>query len=181
MKNLKKNCGEAPSGACGQTLLRLDSMHELSLSKMLIRRPSPLRLCDCMCVSCEGRLIQLLACFYFWTMKLEGIHQSFMSSQRKWLSLPASLSHHSTLLPPVVMRRITRSNLLSLFNNSTVLVYHHGFLCAHQRSVDRESAINDYTIREEALKSNTFQFRNHKLSELVTNYKWLWSNGGPLN
>lgn len=62
-----------------------------------------------------------------------------------------------------------------------MLVHHHEFLCAHQRSVDRESAINDYAIREEALKSNTFQFRNHKPSEMVTNCKCLWSNWSPLN
>lgn len=48
------------------------------------------RLCGCMCVSCDCRLIQRLACFYLWTMKLEGIHQSFMSSQRKVLIPPIS-------------------------------------------------------------------------------------------
>ena len=41
----------------------------------------------------------------------------------------------------------------------------------HQGSVDRISAINDYTIREEALKSNTFQFRSHKASGLIINSK----------
>lgn len=61
-----------------------------------------------------------------------------------------------------------------------MLVYHHEFLCAYQRGVDKESGINDYTIRGRALKSNIFQFRNHKPSELVTNYNCLWSNGGLL-
>lgn len=147
----------------------------------MVRRPSCLcscRLCDCMCVSCECRLIQQLACFYFWTMKLEGIHQSFMSSQRKCLSLCPS--RRGTLLLLVAMRHNKRQPPLFL-TTALVLVYHHEFLCAHQRRIDTESAINDYTIREKALKSNTFQFRNHKPSELVTNCKCLCSNGSPLN
>lgn len=39
-------------------------------------------------------------------------------------------------------------------------------LCAHQSTTDRGSAVNDYTIREEPLKSHTFQFKTHKPSEL---------------
>lgn len=62
-----------------------------------------------------------------------------------------------------------------------MLMYHYEFLCAHQRGVDRDLSINDCAIREEALKSHTFQFRNHKPSELLTNCKCLRSNGGPLN
>lgn len=62
-----------------------------------------------------------------------------------------------------------------------MLVYYHEFLCAHQRRVDMESVINDFTIREEVLESDIFQFEGHKPSELVTNSKCLWSNGSPLN
>lgn len=47
-----------------------------------------------------------------------------------------------------------------------MLMYHYEFLCAHQCGVDRESSINDGAIREEALKSDTFQLRNRKPSEL---------------
>lgn len=53
--------------------------------------------------------------------------------------------------------------------------------CQCRWGIDKESAINDYTIREEALKGNTFQFGSRKPSELVTNWKHLWSNGKPLN
>ncbi len=95
-------------------------------------------------------------------------------------SLVLTLSHHRTLPPLVVIRQYKRQLPLFL-TTALVLVYHHEILCAHQSSVDRESAINDYTIREKTLKSNTFQFRAHKPSELVTNCKCLWSNGSFLN
>lgn len=90
------------------------------------------------------------------------------------------LSHHRTSLLLVVVRRNKMLPCLFL-RTALVLIYHHEFLCSHQRSVDTESAINGYTIREKALKSNTFQFRNHKPSELVTDCKRLWINGSPLD
>lgn len=48
-----------------------------------------------------------------------------------------------------------RQTLLFL-TTALVLVCHNDFLCACQSSVDRESPINDYTIREGALNCNTF-------------------------
>lgn len=87
-----------------------------------------------------------------------------------------------TLLLLVVVRMNKTYTLTFFFLwTALALIYHHEFLCAHQHSVDRESAINDYTIREKALKSNIFQFRNHKLSELVTNCNCLRRNGSPLD
>lgn len=51
----------------------------------------------------------------------------------------------------------------------------------HQHNVDKKSSFNGYTIREWAIKSCRFEFKNRELSELVTNCECLLRNGNPLN
>lgn len=64
------------------------SLHSTRWSTVCPRSVFTHRLCDPVCVSCECRLAQRPARLYFWTMRLEGIHQSLMLSQGECSAWP---------------------------------------------------------------------------------------------
>lgn len=123
-----------------------------------------------MCVSRECRLTQRLACLHFWTMRLEGAHQSFMSSQRERTITHHPPLHHGTLLPLVAMAQTYTLSSQQLFQRSSIMRF---YVPINAVQIGNQP-INDYTIRKQPLKSHTFQFRNHKASELVTDWKCVW-------
>lgn len=81
-------------------------------------------------------------------MKLEGLHQSFRSDPR---------TSSGPCRAPLPLVAALQTDVSPVPEEP---------LCAHQSTTDRGSAVNDYTIREEPLKSHTFQFKTHKPSEL---------------